>query len=142
MVPKLLPCENFQNLFEGPDSAWQRDESIRPSIHFRFSFVHAFDDKQFVVDDRVADLRKVQFPGNDTDDGTSLRMERLGHQTHQPDIAAAVDKADTSVRHGDRHGFRRLGVPFVMSLRRAAEHCDSFHSIHIGRPFRLIAYHG
>jgi hypothetical protein len=50
----------FQNLFEVPIRL-ARDESS--ALRYISHLSSCFDDKQFVVDDRVADLRKVQFPG-------------------------------------------------------------------------------
>ena len=59
--PELRPCRHLDDLFDGPETAGQRDEPVAELLHHRFAVVHRRDDVE-LGQTVVADLRVRSTP--------------------------------------------------------------------------------
>src|SRR5690606_2447574 len=88
---ELAPGQHFEDFLHGAEAAGQGDERIGELEHVHLARVHRVDDFQ-PGQSAVGDFPVGQLLRDHTGHFTIGLEHRVGHRTHQADIAAAVDK--------------------------------------------------
>ena len=97
--PELRPGENFAQFVQSAKAAGCGNEQIGQIGHQRLACMHAVDDVQL----RQVGVRHLAFEQMLRDDADHLAAGvecGVGDQTHQADVAAAIDQAVTT--HGEQ----------------------------------------
>lgn len=112
MNAQLRPGEDLKQLVKGAKAARQGDEGLALLDHEQLAFVHGLD-HEHIGEVRVLELASIEEVRDDAGDLTTCGQGGIGHGTHHAHAAAAIHKADTTLREGltDPHGgLNELGV--------------------------------
>lgn len=113
MKSELAPGQDFTEFFEGAEAAGQCNESLRKFGHAGLARMHRIDHfemgETLVINWAAFDFFAHQGLRNDADDLPAGCQAGVGNDTHQADIATAVNQ--TNVPLGQcRSECRRCGV--------------------------------
>ena len=92
-MPECAPAQDLEELLERADPAGKRKEGRRLRRHQRLALVHAGDDME-LGESVVRDLLRCEGVGDHADRPPPCPEDGVGHDSHQPDPAAAVDKVN------------------------------------------------
>src|SRR5271170_958205 len=90
--------------------------------------MHRIDDPQ-VNQTMMADFAFVQCVGNNTDHLRAGGKRRVCEHSHQPNIAAAVNNAETTGGDGACRCTRRFGVNRAVTRIGATKYANAMHSL-------------
>lgn len=95
---ELSPGDDFTEFVQGAETTRQGDEGVTQIRHEGLAFVHGMDDVQ-LSDSVVGQFAVDQRLWDDADHLTFVFEYRVGEDTHESDIPAAVDEAERLFGH-------------------------------------------
>src|SRR5690606_37781930 len=141
---ELAPGEHLEDLLHGAEPAGQGDERVGQLEHAHLALVHGADDLQ-LGQALVRHFPVGQLLGDHPGDLAAGLQYRVGHGTHQPDVAAAIHQAQAvagdAVAQGDgAFGIGRLaaGVGAAIDADRAHSSSVSVHGARLLRAWAIL----
>lgn len=127
---ELGPGQDFAELVECPKATRQGNEGVRQVGHESLAFVHRLDDAQ-VADAAMREFLVHQGLRNNTDDFAALGQRGVGNDTHQSDVAAAINEPESAP--GDNAGqvTGGGGKCGIIARTGAAKDADPLHAAEI-----------
>src|SRR5579863_5938151 len=90
--PQLLPGDDLDRLVERAEAARQHHEAVGELEHALLARMHAGNDDHLAYPG-MPDLAVAQQLRNDADDTAFGGERRIGGQSHEADMAAAIDES-------------------------------------------------
>src|SRR5262245_55341698 len=126
MQPQLRPRYDLAELFKRTIAARHRDECIGKLGHLCFSLVHG------VHDDQLRDIGVRKFTGdqslrNHTDHLSSTLHDSVRNNSHQTDVAAAVDQTNPTAKQYLTYRTGGISIRGASAGAGATEYANASH---------------